>query len=231
LFVVGVKGYYEWEYEWQPSWTQVGQYVHFTPRVIALTQADLRRAFGLSPDVDIPPYVAVHVRHGDFDGGCSEGTTLETCYAPLSTYAKRVVEVQTELRERHGVEAKHVLMTSDEQDKTWWEGVRQLGWAHIDFANEPEDEILTKWSVFYVSTDGLPREADELSRYPIVVDSAAHSMAAGFVGTERSTVSLMAVRRITAWGYGVVRTVNWGWPDADAQLPQKGHTADIANND
>jgi hypothetical protein len=152
LFVVGVKGYYEWEYEWQPSWTQVGQYVHFTPRVIALTQAALRRAFGLSPDVDIPPYVAVHVRHGDFDGGCSEGTTLETCYAPLSTYAKRVAEVQVELRERHGVEAKHVLMTSDEQDKTWWEGVHQLGWAYIDFANEPEDEILTKWSVFHIST-------------------------------------------------------------------------------
>jgi hypothetical protein len=37
----------------------------------------------------------------------------------------------------------------------------------------------------------------------------------GFVGTDRSTMTIMARRRVEAWHDGAVRTFKWGTPDAD----------------
>lgn len=53
-------------------------------------------------------------------------------------------------------------------------------------------------------------------RYPVVLDAVVQSMAAGFVGTDRSTFSHMARRRVTDWNHGAVRLVKWGTPNADA---------------
>ena len=52
-------------------------------------------------------------------------------------------------------------------------------------------------------------------RYPVLIDVVIQSSAAGFVGTDRSTMSLLAARRVQDWGGGAVRTVKWGTPDAD----------------
>lgn len=49
-----------------------------------------------------------------------------------------------------------------------------------------------------------------------MLDAVVQSMAAGFVGTDRSTFSHMARRRVTDWNHGAVRLVKWGTPNADA---------------
>lgn len=139
-------GFYQCSLEWQPSWNYVGRHIHFNKRVEDITRAALRKTFKLGSEDDIPPFIAIHVRHGDFKIACYD-TPVDDCFAPLSRYALRVEQVQKQLREEHNVDAKLVLMTSDERNATWWEEVNKLGWAHIDFAGEPQDEILGKWSV------------------------------------------------------------------------------------
>jgi hypothetical protein len=153
---VGTVAHFEWEYEWAPAWQNVGRYTRFAPRLIERATTELRRAFDLGPDASLPPvrvshtifasgllnnqqFIAVHVRHGDFVDVCSAGPDGEPnedgCTAPLSAYAARVREVQDELRAYHGVDAMHVLMTSDEKDPAWWAEVRALGWGALDFGS------------------------------------------------------------------------------------------------
>ena len=39
-------------------------------------------------------------------------------------------------------------------------------------------------------------------RYPVVLDAVVQSMAIGFVGTDRSTFSIMGRRRVSDWNRG-----------------------------
>ncbi len=104
--------------------------------------------------------------------------------------------MRSELRESQGVEVEHVLVTSDEQDKEWWEEVRLLGWFAIDHDKEETEKKYGKW-------------------YPVMIDVVAQSLGKGFVGTDRSTVSVVSAKRVTDWNNGVYRYVRWGWPGAD----------------
>ena len=141
-------------------------------------------------------FVSIHVRHNDFQDWC--GTVpLEDCFASLEIIARRVREVQLELYERHGIRAHTVIMTSDERDPAWWEGVHALGWLGIDHTHTIE--LYGDW-------------------YPVLIDAVIQSAGAGFVGTDRSTMSILARRRVQSWrpnGSGVVRTVKWGYVGAD----------------
>jgi hypothetical protein len=40
--------------------------------------------------------------------------------------------VQDELAQRKGIEAKHVIVTSDEKDTEWWQDVANLGWFRLN---------------------------------------------------------------------------------------------------
>lgn len=40
--------------------------------------------------------------------------------------------MRTALREQKGLDATHVVMTSDEEDPGWWSDVDALGWARVD---------------------------------------------------------------------------------------------------
>ncbi|KAG1833390.1 hypothetical protein EV424DRAFT_1365171, partial [Suillus variegatus] len=60
-------------------------------------------------------YISIHIRYGDFSQQCEE-FPADQCFAPLSVIARRVSEVQEELRTRKGIEATHVIITSDERD-------------------------------------------------------------------------------------------------------------------
>jgi hypothetical protein len=53
------------------------------------------------------------------------------------------------------------------------------------------------------------------TRYPIFIDAIIQSNGDGFIGTDRSTMSLLARRRVESWRNGVTRTVKWGTPNAD----------------
>lgn len=69
------------------------------------------------------------------------------CYTPLSTFAERVDDVREELRKKRGLEVKHVVVTSDERDKSWWDSVRELGWEWIDHDAMRTSEVYDSWWV------------------------------------------------------------------------------------
>jgi hypothetical protein len=52
-------------------------------------------------------------------------------------------------------------------------------------------------------------------RYPVIIDAVVQSNGMGFVGTELSTFSTLARRRVEDWQAGVTRTVKWGYKGAD----------------
>ncbi|KAJ7753041.1 hypothetical protein DFH07DRAFT_824466 [Mycena maculata] len=179
--------------DYSPSWRFVGQYIHWVPRIEGLAHTYLRQAFALAPAESIPQYIAIHVRHGDFAAMC-DGVPELDCFAPLIAYARRVEEVRAEILKMKGIAIERVVMTSDEQDPAWWDAVRALGWAYPDHTNTVQQ--YGKW-------------------YPILVDGAIQSGSLGFVGTDESTVSMVASRRIKSWRGGAARMVKWGKLGAD----------------
>jgi hypothetical protein len=131
-------------------------------------------------------YIAVHVRRGDFTVACGHALADE-CFASLAAYARRVGDVSATLFTQRNlrVPERNVLVTSDETDAAWWEEVAALGWRRVDHAAEETEARYGKW-------------------YVPLVDAVAQSLGAGFVGTDRSTMSLIAKRRVEDWngGYG-----------------------------
>lgn len=160
-----------------------------------LADAHARRAMNVAVDEPTPPYISIHARHGDFRDQC-RGIPLDQCFASLSIIARRVSEVQEELRTQKGIEVTQVIMTSDEPDPEWWSEVRALGWTWVDYATERTEEIYGKW-------------------HPVFIDAIIQSNGAGFVGTRGSTMSSLALRRVQSWHNGPTRIVQWGWPGAD----------------
>ncbi|KAJ7492380.1 hypothetical protein FB451DRAFT_1388779 [Mycena latifolia] len=180
--------------DYSPAWRYVGQHMRWTARLERLGDRYIRQALGVKEDDPIPPFVAVHVRHNDFEDWCEESITLSECFAPLPVIARRVREVQEEIRERKSIEVAHVIVTSDETNRTWWREVDKLGWLAPDHSRT--QELYGNW-------------------YTILLDAIIQSKSAGFVGTARSTVSVLAGTRVESWQDGSIRTVQWGKPGAD----------------
>ncbi|KAF8903611.1 hypothetical protein CPB85DRAFT_1017159 [Mucidula mucida] len=183
----------EFDWDYTPQWNLVGQHMHWTPDLSRLAKIHLNRAFGLRDTDENPPYIAIHARREDFDLACG-GYTLEECFSSISVISRRVEEVRQELRDRRGLDVQHVVMTSDEWDPEWWDQVIAKGWTRIHHT-----EILERHGVWY----------------PVLVDAVIQSGAIGFVGTDRSTMSILARRRAETWHNAVSRTVKWGNPTAD----------------
>ena len=121
-------------------WRDVLMHAHWTPQLAALGTAALRRTFSLppsSPAADIPPFIALHARHGDFSQYC-HGAPASECFAPLSAFDRRVRELQDELEARTGVRPARVIMTGDEKDERWWDAVAAKGWHRLDYAVQAE---------------------------------------------------------------------------------------------
>ncbi|KAF7298640.1 hypothetical protein MIND_00811100 [Mycena indigotica] len=179
------------QYEWSAAWRLVGQHLHWTPQILSLSDDYLRHAFGLeATNAPIPPFIAVHVRRGDFaDPNTCDKFPSEECYAPISFYHMRVKEMQAELLASNGVVVQHVLLMSDEQDETWWAQAQAAysseGWAR---ASHVELQTVEKYGMWY----------------PILIDSAmqTHRMVLGIVGTMSSTVSVISGKRIASWNEG-----------------------------
>ncbi|TDL27890.1 hypothetical protein BD410DRAFT_335189 [Rickenella mellea] len=195
MYFVSASRGLEYEYDYSPAWRSVGTYARWHPKLLELAEHYLRRAFRLSPAEEIPPFVSVHARHGEFTMWC-KGLPAKECFAPLSAYARRVKEVQDELREKKGITATKVLFTSDETDPEWWAGVKELGWISINHDDEETEDRYGIW-------------------YSVLLDAIFQSLGTGFVGTDRSTFSLIARRRVIDWSGGVWRDVKWGRPGAD----------------
>jgi hypothetical protein len=193
LYYVCALQPYEFDFDHSPAWLFVGQHMHWTSRLENLADEYLRRAFGTEQNETTPHWIAIHIRHGDFLDWCG-GVPQEDCFASLSVIARRVEEVKQEILERKGIVVNHVVMTSDERNATWWEGVTAQGWFGLDHSKTKE--LYGDW-------------------YPVLIDAVVQSTGLGFVGTDRSTMSILARRRVQAWHDGAVRTLKWGSPGAD----------------
>ncbi|THH00918.1 hypothetical protein EW145_g7012 [Phellinidium pouzarii] len=183
---------FEFNYDFSPAWRFVGTHAHWTSQIEGIATSLVRQTFNLSASEALPPFISIHVRHGDFGNYCSN----DACFAPLSAFAVRVEEVKRELRERKGVEVERVLMTSDERDAGWWASIREMGWEWVDHGELKTEETYGRW-------------------YPVLLDAVVQSLGVGFVGTDRSTMSLIAQRRVEDWRGGVTREVKWGSAGAD----------------
>jgi len=95
---------------------------------------------------------------------------------------------------KKGVQIDHIIMTSDERNETWWQEVAQQGWKFPDHSQTKD--LYGDW-------------------HPVLIDAAIQSGGVGFVGTDRSTMSIMAMRRVQSWQNGITALVKWGHIGAD----------------
>ncbi|KAF8647058.1 hypothetical protein AX16_006893 [Volvariella volvacea WC 439] len=111
-YVSSSREEYEWKRGWSPAWRFVGKYARFNDKLLDLARGYLARLFGTA-ESNIPPFIAVHVRRGDFMYHC-RGVDIKECFAPVSAYAQRVEEVRKELWEVRGIDIlpSNVLVTS-----------------------------------------------------------------------------------------------------------------------
>ncbi|KAG2339449.1 hypothetical protein BDR05DRAFT_968039 [Suillus weaverae] len=195
LYYISAHHTWEWELDYSPAWRFVGQHMRWTASMEMLADAHARRAMNVSLNEPTPPYITIHIRHGDFREQCEE-VPVDQCFASLPVIARRVSEVQEELRTLKGIQVTHIIMTSDESDPEWWSEVRALGWTWVDYAAERTEEIYGKW-------------------HPVFIDAIIQSNGIGFVGTRGSTMSTLASRRVQSWHGGATRLISWGSPGAD----------------
>jgi len=195
--------------------------------MVDLAEGMLKKALGTTSDGSLPPYISVHIRRNDFTGWCS--APRNECLAPLSAYVRRVAQVRSKILSNHPEWTEDdikVIVMSDElritppkdsepapnthgyifeegECERWWKSTEDLGWKSYDHIAEKTEEQYGIW-------------------YPSLLDAVMLSLAQGFVGTDRSTYSLMAKRRVEewnddggGWGQGLGAMVKWGWVGAD----------------
>ncbi|KAG8906710.1 hypothetical protein FRB99_006308 [Tulasnella sp. 403] len=191
LYYAAAHEPYEWERDYSPAWRFVGRHLRFHPKMVEIAELYLRRMFDLQEDEPIPKFISLHLRRGDFAEYC--GNDKETCFPPMSALADAVEEVRQTLRTRRGIEIgkNDVVLTSDEKDPMWWASVAELGWKFADHEKEKTVETYGRW-------------------YPPFIDAIHQSMGTGFVGTEGSTMSLVALRRVVDWNGGMGKMVKFG---------------------
>ncbi|EIN08127.1 hypothetical protein PUNSTDRAFT_102890 [Punctularia strigosozonata HHB-11173 SS5] len=188
---------FEYFQDYSPAWRFVVSNFHWTQQVERIGHSYVRRILGVEDGG--PNYIAIHARRGDFQGWCdSESQSRDDCLVNIGALQIRVKEIQDELLVTRGINLRDtdVILLSDEKDPQWWLEVRDLGWKTVDHVALETVDIHGPW-------------------YPLIVDVYIMSSGIGFVGTARSTMSLLAKRRTEEWRNGITRTVEWGWPGAD----------------
>lgn len=172
------------------------------------------------------PFICIHARHGDFVTHCDEERLAQGrgCPPDLSLYERLIEEVQQDLHSR-GTGLKSgfaqrfpVIVTSDELDEEWWAEVARFGWKRVQFppsieldeSESPPKAIPGAKRPVYPIVEAEPPEGWSAATYAklwdrIIVESAVQGMATGFVGTQGSTMSLTAMRRVEHWQGGVTR--------------------------
>ncbi|EAU91092.2 hypothetical protein CC1G_03260 [Coprinopsis cinerea okayama7 len=173
--------YYEWRFAWSPAWRFVGRHARFTTTVVDRAEGYLRRTFQLGPTEEMPKFIAVHMRHGDFIDNCY---FAGHCLSTVEPFATKIERMKERLLEERGISVSHVIVASDETDRSFWEDISSRGWYRIDHDAERTKERFGEW-------------------WPPLVDIVVQSLATGFVGTEDSTFSLVSGRRVADWNNGL----------------------------
>ncbi|KAI5480612.1 hypothetical protein MNV49_000308 [Pseudohyphozyma bogoriensis] len=173
-----------------PEWKEIGRHLRFTPRIEEVKEKYLRRIFGVDKRDEVPMYISIHIRRGDFKD-FKGGSIL-----PLSSYETSVRDVRRKLLRRTQLKDPTaplftlspyhwpVLVTTDEPGTSdFVRDVKALGWKVVD-----HDELNTT--------------AELGDWWGPVLDSAMLAGGHGFVGTMRSTFSLLAGLRVESWNNG-----------------------------
>jgi len=189
LYYVCATTSFEYDQDVSPAWRFVVKHFRWTSRLQNIANGYLRRMFDVPDGEPIPPYIAIHARHGDFVSFCN-GVPREDCFTSVPTYQRRIAEIQEETRERLGLDPQHVLILSDETDPAWWDSVRAAGWYTVDHVAEDTVNIYGRW-------------------YPVFIDAVLQSSGIGLIGTHGSTMSVLAGRRVHDWYNGVYKDVQF----------------------
>ncbi|GAA6058078.1 hypothetical protein JCM3770_002252 [Rhodotorula araucariae] len=173
------------------GWIQAGQYMHFSPQLEDLADQYLLNLFGAKSLSDVPPFISVHIRRGDFQS--ARGLTSLEAYTDAVQRARNRLDWRMDhpdgwvgaghARQKYfpGVRGRDyaVVATTDEEPGS--DFVRQLkenlGWKVVDHAHMRTEEELGAW-------------------YPTMVDAAVLARGRAFVGTEWSTFSYLAGLRV-----------------------------------
>ncbi|KZT51338.1 hypothetical protein CALCODRAFT_443220 [Calocera cornea HHB12733] len=189
LYYTSLDRNFEWSYDWSPQWRLVGKHMRWAPALQAVSEEYLRKHFG--SDEEVPKFISVHARRGDFHQYCPDGSS--NCLPSIEQFQQRVEEVRHEIFRKDGLYVEHVLVMSDETDPAWWQEVRDNGWGWIDHERERTAE---KYGAWYVP----------------LLDAVFQSAGAGFIGTESSTMSLVAALRVQDWHGGPITYLTWRGP-------------------
>ncbi|QRV86512.1 O-FucT domain protein [Ceratobasidium sp. AG-Ba] len=185
--------------DYSPFWNLVGTRMHWTKPLTDLATQYLRRQFGVPESSPVPPFISVHIRRSDFKAACFTEKDPDKCFAPVKAYERRVNEIKQSLRSRpNGIDVTKLIVTSDEKDPKWWDQIAALGpeWGWIDHKAERTAEKHGQW-------------------YPLILDAVIQSLGTGFVGTQHSTMSGIAHKRVHDWQGGLGVEVQWGSLGAD----------------
>ncbi|KAF8973016.1 hypothetical protein BDZ97DRAFT_645557 [Flammula alnicola] len=187
---------WEWQKSWSPAWQNIGRYLPFTQTLKQLGRAYISRAFQFSGSLDnLPPFIAVHIRRGDFIdfiGRCPLVNGMRTnCFTPLSVYAKHVDVIKGKWVTKSNLTISNVIVMSDEQSPAFWDDVQNHGWSFINHTREETVENFGEW-------------------FPPIIDTVIQSFAVGLIGTKGSTFSLVGERRVKDWNGGFTSEVDIG---------------------
>ncbi|GAA5895783.1 hypothetical protein JCM6882_001380 [Rhodosporidiobolus microsporus] len=184
------------------SWMNVGQHLRFNDAVESRADEYLAHLFGVASPAQIPPFITIHLRRGDFKDF--------TGFTSLDKYKSALTRVQAALQKRLDdpvnwtgpgrrafrtfgklrAEEYAVVATTDESGESEFvKEVRGLGWKVLDHGKTGFDTAATlgAW-------------------WPTMIDGAVLARGRSFVGTDRSTFSHIAGLRVKYWRGGLVET-------------------------
>ena len=148
----------DWHYG-EGAWLNVGVHMRWQPGLVKLADDMLRDLFGLWWNEEIPTYMAIHIRRGDFNEYWKKLTPRQ--------YAYRAWEVMNEAK-KVGIHAQKVIVTTDEQDPEWLDQLRAYGLIVVDHVAAQTGEKLGWW-------------------FPTLLDAIMLSKAHVFLGNPSST--------------------------------------------
>ncbi|KAK4047501.1 hypothetical protein OIV83_005414 [Microbotryomycetes sp. JL201] len=174
-----------------PVWSKVGVHLRFNNHVNHVAD-ELMYAL-LGPRASKQPFIAVHIRQGDFVDLGRIGTDV------VDEFKKGVETMQQRLRTRR------------QSDKSWRNKLNSTGGKGPDvpvlFATDSDDvqfiRKLTKLGWIYINHVEFATRARFGGWYEGILDSVILSRATGLVGTKMSTFSYVAARRVEAWNNGL----------------------------
>ncbi|KAF9577401.1 hypothetical protein BGW38_007403 [Lunasporangiospora selenospora] len=176
------------------EWDRFGQHLHFTPELEDFVQEFLDKNLEKPSPVYDPelrqevvpkqPYVAIHVRRGDFAQYCESnfaGARMAQCLPSTEQIAQRVDTIQTRFAAQSSENAMMpVFVATNERRPEELKKFADLGWRYLD-----HDEMGT---------------AEKLGVFgPMMVDQVFMAHAQALVGIQMSTFSRVGALRQRDW--------------------------------